>query len=341
MKKDLQKKFPASVSEEELSEYRYYHYLTSECHRQALEFLKASETGGQPTDRAEISKLKSSDVEFVEISTGKGQTVRIFNEKASGFVKKLVSAYNKMKLVPVTNIEENALDAKQSVTLNFYIMDSSHPEQVIFDGKKICWIHGEPKAWVMDEQYFDHNGIMEKAESQQRHERIENADSRKVQDPYGGPLRLVSDYASEKKLYRSLLLDNKYIPVKLVKARARVMSGEKGIGYYDEYQSELNQFINMKKMHLLAEDLGIALDWQGTEKMIEASGTTNDQRKAIQTFCKSYGITEEQYKDFARLRLQLTHFDYEQYMGIRNLKDTELQETFEKDLEKYEIQVTE
>ena len=220
-------------------------------------------------------------------------------------------------------------------------MDSSHPEQVIFDGKKICWIHGEPKAWVMDEQYFDHNGIMEKAESQQRHERIENAGSRKVQDPYGGPLRLVSDYASEKKLYRSLLLDNKYIPVKLVKARARVMSGEKGIGYYDEYQSELNQFINMKKMHLLAEDLGIALDWQGTEKMIEASGTTNDQRKAIQTFCKSYGITEEQYKDFARLRLQLTHFDYEQYMGIRNLKDTELQETFEKDLEKYEIQVTE
>ncbi len=119
------------------------------------------------------------------------------------------------------------------------------------------------------------------------------------------------------------------------------MSGEKGIGYYDEYQSELNQFINMKKMHLLAEDLGIALDWQGTEKMIEASGTTNDQRKAIQTFCKSYGITEEQYKDFARLRLQLTHFDYEKYMGIRNLKDTELQETFEKDLEKYEIQVTE
>lgn len=341
LKKDLQKKFPASVSEEELSEYRYYHYLTSECHRQALEFLKASETGGQPADKAEISKLKSSDVEFVEISTGRGQTVRIFNEKASGFVKKLVSAYNKMKLVPVTNIEENALDVKQSVTLNFYTKDSSHPEQVIFDGKKICWIHGEPKAWVMDEQYFDHNGIMEKAESQQRHERIEYAGSRKMQDPYGGPLRLVSDYGSEKKLYRSLLSDNKYIPIKLVKARARAMSGEKGIGYYDEYQSELNQFITIKKTHLLAEDLGIALNWQGTEKWIEASGAAGDVRKAIRTFCKSYGITEEQYKDFARLRLQLTYFDYEQYMGIRNLKDAELQEVFEKDLEKYEIQVTE
>lgn len=341
LKKDLQKKFPASVREEELQEYRYYHYLTAECHRQALEFLKGSETGGQPSDKAEISKIKASDVEFVEISTGRGQTVRIFNEKASGFVKKLVSAYNKMKLVPVTNIKENALDLEGSITLDFYTKDYSHPGQVVFDGKKICWIYGEPKAWVMDEQYFDYNEIIEKAESQQRYERIENAGSRKIQDPYGGPFRLVTDYGSEKKLYRSLLLDNKYIPVKLVKARARVMSGEKGIGYYDEYQSELNQFINMKKMHLLAEDLGIALDWQGTEKMIEASGTTNDQRKAIQTFCKSYGITEEQYKDFARLRLQLTHFDYEQYMGIRNLKDTELQETFEKDLEKYEIQVTE
>lgn len=193
----------------------------------------------------------------------------------------------------------------------------------------------------MDEQYFDYNEIIEKAESQQRYERIENAGSRKIQDPYGGPFRLVTDYGSEKKLYRSILLDNKYIPVKLVKARARVMSGEKGIGYYDEYQSELNQFINMKKMHLLAEDLGIALDWQGTEKMIEASGTTNDQRKAIQTFCKSYGITEEQYKDFARLRLQLTYFNYEKYMEIRNLNDAELQEAFEKELEKYEVQAAE
>ena len=193
----------------------------------------------------------------------------------------------------------------------------------------------------MDEQYFDYNEIIEKAESQQRYERIENAGSRKIQDPYGGPFRLVTDYGSEKKLCRSILLDNKYIPVKLVKARARVMSGEKGIGYYDEYQSELNQFINMKKMHLLAEDLGIALDWQGTEKMIEASGTTNDQRKAIQTFCKSYGITEEQYKDFARLRLQLTYFNYEKYMEIRNLNDAELQEAFEKELEKYEVQAAE
>lgn len=252
LKKDLQKKFPASVNEEKLSEYRYYHYLTSECHRQALEFLKASETGGQSSDKAEISKLKVSDVKFVEISTGRGQTVRIFSEKASSFVKKLVSAYNKMKLVPVTNIKENALDVKQSVTLNFYTMDSSHPEQVIFDGKKICWIHGEPKAWVMDEQYFDHNGIMEKAESQQRHEKIEYAGSRKIQDPYRGPLRLVCDYGSEKKLYRSLLSHSKYIPVRLVKARARAMSIEKGIGYYDEYQSELNQFITIKKTHLLA-----------------------------------------------------------------------------------------
>lgn len=185
-KNDLQKKFPASVSEEELAEYRYYHYLTAECHRQALEFLKASETRGQPSDKVEISKIKASDVEFVEVSTGKAQMVRIFSEKASGFVKKLVSAYNKMKLVPVTNIKENALDVKQSITLNFYTRDSSHPEQVIFDGKKICWIHGEPKAWVMDEPYFDYNEIMEKAESQQRHERIEHTGSRKVQDPYGG-----------------------------------------------------------------------------------------------------------------------------------------------------------
>ncbi len=158
LKKDLQKKFPASVSEEELSEYRYYHYLTLECHRQALEFLKASETGGQPSDKAEISKIKASDVEFVEISTGRGQTVRIFNEKASGFVKKLVSAYNKMKLVPVTNIKENALDLEGSITLDFYTKDYSHPGQVVFDGKKICWIYGEPKAWVMDEQYFEGKG---------------------------------------------------------------------------------------------------------------------------------------------------------------------------------------
>lgn len=193
----------------------------------------------------------------------------------------------------------------------------------------------------MDEQYFDHNGIMEKAESQQRHERIENAGSRKVQDPYGGPLRLVSDYASEKKLYRSLLSDSKYIPVRLVKARARAMSSEKGIGYYDEYQSELNQFITIKKTHLLAEDLGIALNWQGTEKWIEASGAAGDVRKAIRTFCKSYGITEEQYKDFARLRLQLTYFNYEKYMEIRNLNDAELQEAFEKELEKYEVQAAE
>lgn len=38
----------------------------------------------------------------------------------------------------------------------------------------------------MDEPYFDYNEIMEKAESQQRHERIEHTGSRKVQDPYGG-----------------------------------------------------------------------------------------------------------------------------------------------------------
>ena len=134
---------------------------------------------------------------------------------------------------------------------------------------------------------------------------------------------------------------SKYIPVRLVKARARAMSIEKGIGYYDEYQSELNQFITIKKTHLLAEDLGIALNWQGTEKWIEASGAAGDVRKAIRTFCKSYGITEEQYKDFARLRLQLTYFNYEKYMEIRNLKDAELQEAFEKELEKYEVQAAE
>lgn len=342
MKKDLRKKFPATVGEEELKEYRYYHYLTAECHRQALEFLKGSETGGRPADRAEISKIQAPDVEFVEISTGRGQTVRIFNEESSGFVKKLVSAYNKMKLVPVTNIKENALDVKQSVTLNYYTMDSSHPEQVIFDGKKICWIHGEPKAWVMDEQYFDYKEIVEKAESRQRYERIQSdAGPRKIQDPYGGPLRLVGDYGNEKKLYRSLLSDNKYIPVKLVMARAKAMSSEKGIGYYDEYQSELNQFMTIKKMHLLAEDLGIALSWRSTEKMIEASGTTADDRKTIRMFCDSYGISEEEYKDFARLRLQLTYFDDEQYMGIRGLKAEELQGTLNKELEKYEVQAAE
>lgn len=341
LKKDLREKFPVSVRDKELNEYRYYHYLTAECHRQALEFLKGSETGGQPSDRAEISKIKASDVEFVEISTGRGQTVRIFNEKASGFVKKLVSAYNKMKLVPVTNIGENSLDVEQSVTLNFFTRESSHPVQVIFDGKKVCWINGEPKAWVMDEQYFDYNEIIEKAESQQRYERVENAGSRKIQDPYGGPLRLVSDYGSEKKLYRSLLSDNMTIPLQLVKSRAEAMSSEKGIGYFDEYQFQLYQFITIKKMHLLAQDLGIALDWRGTEKMIEASGITAEKRKAIRTFCKSYGITEDEYKDFSRLRLQLTYFDNEQYMGIRNLKDAELQEAFEKDLEKYEVRVPE
>lgn len=341
LKKDLQKKFPASVSEEELYEYRYYHYLTAECHRQALEFLKASETGGQPADKAEISKIKAEDVEFVEIFTGRGQTVRIFNEKAPGFVRKLVSGYNRMKLVPVTNIKENALDVKQSVTLNFYTGDSSHPEQVIFDGKKICWIYGEPKAWVMDEQYFDYKEIMEKAESKQRDERIDYAGSRKIQDPYGGPLRLVSDYGVEKKLYQSLLSDNMSIPLKLVKARAKAMSSEKGIGYFDEYQFQLYQFMTIKKTHLLAEDLGIALDWLGTEKWIEASSVMGEDRKAIQRFCKSYGITEEEYKNFARLRLQLTYFNDEGYLEIRNLKDTELQEALNKDLEKYEVQVAE
>lgn len=48
-----------------------------------------------------------------------------------------------------------------------------------------------------------------------------------------------------------------------------------------------------------------------------------------------------QYKDFARLRLQLTYFNYEKYMEIRNLKDAELQEAFEKELEKYEVQAAE
>ena len=325
-------KFPDSLLPEELDMSRYTMKLQAECHQKAIEFLKQSETAGTREDIAGFQRIEN-EVEKVDIYTSKAAVTGLDVEDNPELIKELVEGYNRMKFVPVTNLEENSMHTDAAVTISFYSKGEVGPVQIIFDSNRLCWVNGIPATLVMDESYFDLQKIQNFAENQMWR-------GKGIPDPCKTWNLEMVEYENDYELLKSLLSEKKTVSAAFVEQRARKRSALNGGSFYEEYNKELEDFIMIKKLYLLAKDLGI----RGTEKEAEeyVQAFQNDSmvsKEQVEEFCESQGISTKKYWDYMKKWHQLTQFDYASYLKMRNITEEELQTGLAEDLEKYRITI--
>lgn len=331
----IRKKFPDSVEDEELDVSRYQTRLQIKCHREALEYLKQSEAAGTEEDTKGIQKI-DAEVEMVDLTMSRAEAYHYAASDNLDFVQELVDAYNRIELVPVTNLEENSLDPDTAVTITFHLKDKEEPVQIIFDGNRVCWVGGVPHALVMNENYFDYAKIESFTEKQMRN-------GEDIQNPCNLGYFEIVDYKYDHQLMGNMLYDNeRCLIAKFVKHGAKKRSVLNGVSYYEEYNTERQVFIAVKKQYLLAKDLGIAVTEKEAEEYVK--GLQNSDmisRKQVKKYCKTRGISASEYWTYIKEWYILTQFDYDAYMRIRNISEEDLQTRIYQDLETYTVRVIE
>lgn len=329
----VRKKFPEDVLDEELDQKRYLNHLNAECHQKALEYLKKKESTSTKQNAKAIRKI-NGEVDKINIFTSDGVVDHFHVNEDPDFVKKLVDAYNQIELVPVTNIEENALNVEQSITIDFYIKNKEVPVQIIFDADRVCWILGHPCTLIMNDTVFDYNEIRDFVKKQGRK-------SEQVSSPFGTGIIDIADYGNDMQIMVNLLEEESII-AKFIKRRAKIMSVKNGVSFYDEYHSEILQIEQLKKQYLLAKDLGIAATeeeaQEGVWDMLSGEMWEGTQLKE---YCKSRNIERKQYREYLKKWYMVSNFNYDEYMRIHNISEEELADRMKEDLENYTIRVIE
>lgn len=329
--KSLQEKFPDTVSKDDLDEIRYIPNLKVECQQKALEYIKQSEKAGTKEDVVGLEKINET-VSTIEIYTP-NMMARCEYEDKPKFVQKIVDAYNQMVLVPVTNLEENSMDLDKVITINFeFKYKNKSRQQIIFDGERKCWINGKPYTLMMDTEVFDYNEITSFVEKQ--------AYYKKLKDPYGMGVMSIVDYENDMMIMNDLLSDETDLVAKFIQRRAKKMSIINGVSYYEEYNSEMKNFIMLKKQYLLAKELGIAATRKEAEKTAkELKQTFSAMGIEPSEYCKRYDISMEKYWQYFVKWCRLTSFDYDLYIETKNISEEELPAKLNEDLQKYDVKV--
>lgn len=321
----VRKKFPDYVEDEELDRQRYQNHLSAECHQKALAYLKEHEHAG--TNKNALIKM-DGEVEKVDIFISDGVVENCRVNENPEFVQTLVDAYKKIKLVPITNLKENALNVEESITLNFYVKGKETPIQVIFDANRIVWIYGR-SAFVMDENVFDYKQIREFV-----YKRTGKGNQNGMAD--------IVDYKNDMEIVVNLLDTNNALIAKFIKRRAKITSVNNGVSVQEQYDRELMRFERLKKQYLLAKDLGIAPTEKEAKEYIETLKSSGMwEEDTLKTYCKGLDIDEEQYWGYVKKWYMVTDFDYDRYMEIRNISEDKLSDHMQEDMENYMVRVIE
>lgn len=333
--KEIREMFPDTVSDQELSwtENDYIAYLTGENQRKAYEKLKKKETAGTKEDVKAFKPLE--DIEGAVVNTYDGfgfgystdyDHIPELTKAQSGvseFTKQLVDAFNRVKLVPVHDLDVNSMDVQRMITIDF-ISDNGHARQIMFDDSGVCWVDGQPKAFMMDEQVFDYNGIQEMIKGFEAREG-------RCRSPFT-PEEII-DAETDIQFLNKLLGNSPNINGGFLEARAKKLCRINGTTRYEAYKSQCEHFVAYKKMYLAAKKDGVAVTDDEAETYI--SDLKNNlgmfgKEEDLKRYCKQKGISEKRYWEFVKLFYKL------QYPTEKIGDDTE---GFQRKLDEQEVKI--
>ncbi|MCM1244805.1 MAG: M56 family metallopeptidase [Roseburia sp.] len=311
---EIRKMFPETVSDEELSwtENDYIMYLTGENERKAFDELKKQETVGTKEKAKELKPLKNIEGTVVRAydSFGMGYStdydpIPELVRKQSGvseFTEKLVDAFNQMKLVPVHDLKENSMDVRSMITIDF-ISDNERARQIMIDANRVCWVDGQPQAFVMDESVFDYKEIQEMIEAAEIKEG-------RCRSPFTG--EEIIDAETDIQFLNQLLGNSPNINGGFLEARAKKLCKINGTTRYEEYKSQCEHFLTYKKMYLAAKEDGVAVTDDEAEAYINDLKNSMDmlgKKETLERYCKQKGISEKTYWEFTKLFYKLQYPD--------------------------------
>lgn len=333
--KQVREMFPKTVSDQELSwiENDYILYLTGENQRKAYEELKKNESAGTKEDAKTFKPLENIDGAVVSTYDGFGigastdyDHIPELTRNQSGvseFTKQLVDAFNSLKLVPVHDLNVNSMDVRKMITIDF-ISDNQQERQIMFDDSGVCWVDGQPKAFMMDEQVFDYNEIRDMVKAQE-------ARGGRCRSPFTS--EEIIDAETDIQFLNELLGNSSNINGGFLEARAKKLCKINGTTRYEEYKSQCEHFLAYKKMYLAAKNDGVTVTDDEAEAYINDLKNSLEmlgEKENLERYCKQKGISEKIYWEFARLLYKL------QYPTEKIGDNTE---EFQKKLDEQEIKI--
>ncbi len=336
-KKDEQvrKIFPETVSDKELSwtENDYILYLTGENQRKAYEELKKNESAGTEEDAKAFKPLENIEGAVVSTYDGFGigastdyDHIPELTRNQSGvseFTKELMDAFNSLKLVPVHDLNVNSMDVRKMITIDF-ISDNQQERQIMFDDSGVCWVDGQPKAFMMDEQVFDYNEIRDMVKAQEAREG-------RCRSPFTS--EEIIDAETDIQFLNELLGNSPNINGGFLEARAKKLCKINGTTRYEEYKSQCERFLTYKKTYLVAKKDGVAVADNEAEAYINELKESLEmfgEKENLERYCKQKGISEKTYWEFAKLLYKL------QYPTEKIGDNTE---AFQKKLDEQEVKI--
>lgn len=336
-KKDEQVRemFPETVSDQELNwiENDYILYLTGENERKAYEELKENESAGTKEDAKAFKPLENIEGAVVNIYDGFGfgystdydhiPELTKSQSDVSEFTKQLVDAFNSLKLVPVHDLNVNSMDVRRMITIDF-ISDNQQERQIMFDDSGVCWVDGQPKAFMMDEQVFDYNEIRDMVKAGE-------AQEGRCRSPFT-PEEIINA-ETDIQFLNELLGNSPNINGGFLEARAKKLCKINGTTRYEEYKSQCERFCAYKKMYLAAKKDGVAVTDDEAEAYINElknSLEILEEKENLERYCKQKGISEKTYWEIAKLFYKL------QYPTEKVGDNTE---EFQKKLDEQEVKI--
>lgn len=310
---EVRSRFPESISDEELdlTQNKYMEYLERENRKKALDELKKRELPGDKQDAVSIEKIKKADSVTIFTYDGAGYGYSKMNDPE--FTKKLVDAFNQLKLVPVSGPEQKFMDLRKMIQLDFYT-DYDLDRQIMFDENRICWVDGKPNAFVMMESVFDYQELMQLVEELEVEE-----------NGYTSPLTSVeiTDWKKDTQLLSELFQDSPEVNGDLIRERADALCKIQGTTRYEEYRSQCNLFVQLKKMYLAAKEEGIEVTEkeaaEHVEEMKQSLGLFG-MEKQLEEYCKQKNIPEKSYMEIVKMVYKLD-FPVDKYMEKTNSGD--------------------
>ncbi len=303
----VRERFPESVEDEELDIARYEAYLTAENRKKGLDYAKTLEEAG--TKKEANVKRKMDKVDEVRVQSydmSKPVTV-----KDGDYVKKLRKAWNRMELVPVSNLSENNMDVENMLQIDFVAEDKVQ-HQIMLGANRVCWVDGVAKAFMLDSDYFDFATLLSLVGKSQ-------------EDIYLGsmfsPEQMV-DYEQDIALFEQIRSDSEAISKDIVKQRAKVLSRRTGQTVYETYHNEFMTYEAMKRWYQKAKEQDVCYTKEEADTYVEwlQQELKNYEKgaDALETYCGEMNISKEQYWNFRR-QMYLVQFPAQKYMNKTGL----------------------
>lgn len=319
----MQEMFP-NVSDEKIKAANWSNLLTARCHTQAMwQLMKQKERVGNAKTHITIG-----GAEMVSIYAGDsyvGEYGLAYDDNKD-FVNKLVAAYNQVELQTIAEEDDVSMEFSSAITICYW-SEWKKFVQITFDRNGVCWVDGEPFTYKMKKNVFDYDEILKFVRTQGRKQFM-------YHPMIASELPDIVEYDNDMKLLEQCLDKSSTIDGALIKKRAELLSEREGLPFEDEYVTQRDMFVQLKRNRLAASKHEVAPARKDCSLKGVREGIAGTEEVSLEPYCENRGITQEQYWEYMEKATMLL-FPYEEYERKIFEEDEEFQKEFKGQYKKF------